>query len=285
MSADNIDRIILAFDSSPKTYRRAEVEEALQLREEITPRLLGVLEELAVSPEKYVGESRLLHTYAVALLSHFREPRAHLPIIRAFTLDMKVVNLLWGDMVTETLPVLLYQTCGGKLGTIEELVLNKSADQYVRSAAMQALNFAVVRGDMPREELLDFYGGLFTGTEAERDSDFWSMVTAHASDLWPEELAPTLKKAYEEGLVCDGYIGWDDVQRALDRGKDGSLLRAKADADDSIPQDVHRYLAWFSCFQKSETQPVSTDVDRGRSDREKKKAKKKLAEKSKRRNR
>ena len=41
MNTESIDRIIQAFDSSPDNYRRTEVEEALALREEITPRLLA----------------------------------------------------------------------------------------------------------------------------------------------------------------------------------------------------------------------------------------------------
>ncbi|MBI3184853.1 MAG: DUF1186 domain-containing protein [Myxococcales bacterium] len=288
VSAEQIDRIIQAFDSSPKTYRRAEMEEAVRLRDDIIPRLLEILEELAVSPEKYVDGNRLLHTYAVTLLSHFREPRAHLSIIRAFTLDHETVDGLWGDVTTETLPVLLYQTCDGKLDAIKDLVLNKNADEYVRSAAMHALNFAVVRGDIQREEVLAFYGALFTGTEAERGSGFWSMLTSRASDLWPEELASTIKKAYDDGLIFSGFIGWDDVQRALDRGKDGCLRRARARADDSIPQDVHRYLSWFSCFRSQENRPAASDDQQRRSDRDRERAKKKakkLAEKSRKRNR
>jgi len=38
---------------------------------------------------------------------------------------MKVVDGLLGDVVTETLPALIYQTCDGKLDAIKELVLNK----------------------------------------------------------------------------------------------------------------------------------------------------------------
>jgi len=105
VSTENIDRILQAFDSTTEQYRRAEVEEALALREEITPRLLGVLDELAAAPEKFSDEHSLLHMYAVALLAYFKEPRAHLPIIKAFSLPPETEYRLWAEMTTELLPL------------------------------------------------------------------------------------------------------------------------------------------------------------------------------------
>jgi len=86
MSAEQIDRILHAFNGPPDRYRRDEVEEAVALREEITPRLLAILDEFATEPEKHT----LPHLYAVSLLAHFKEPKAHQPIIRAFNLPLRV---------------------------------------------------------------------------------------------------------------------------------------------------------------------------------------------------
>jgi len=130
MGEERIRELIETFDHFDKKYKRAEVEEAVTLREEITPHLIRILEELAADPRKYADEEHYANTYAVALLAHFREPAAHLPIIRAFSIGEEVNDLLWGDMVTETLPALLFQTCNGSFEAIKAIVHDRGAFDY-----------------------------------------------------------------------------------------------------------------------------------------------------------
>jgi hypothetical protein len=250
MSTERIDAILQAFDSTPAKYQRAEVEEALALREEIAPRLLAVLDELVADPEKFNGEHALLHMYAVALLAHFKEPRAHLPVIRAFNLSPEIEYRLWAEMTTDLLPVLLLQTCDGKVDAIKELVLDKTANDMARSSAMEALSLAVHMGLVQREEILGFFGGLFTGAEADRSSDFfWSNLASAATDLWPKEILSAIKKAYDDGLITERSIPWGDVEESAAEPKEEWLARERKRAEQSIPKDVHGYMSWLACFE------------------------------------
>jgi hypothetical protein len=167
MSEERIRELIEAFDHFDNRYKRAEVDEAVTLREEITPHLIRILEELADDPRKYADEEHNAHTYAVALLAHFREPAAHLPIIRAFSIGKEENEHIWGDMITETLPALLFQTCNGSLEAIKALVHDRGAYEYARGAAVEALTYAVARGEAKQEEIVEFLSGLFTGEEAD----------------------------------------------------------------------------------------------------------------------
>ena len=170
MSITRIDELIEEFDWFENTYKRAEMEEALTLREEITPRLLTILEAVAADPALYVLEDHYAAVYAVALLAHFQEPAAHWPIIRAFSIPEESLDGIWGDMVTETLPVLLIQTCNGDLAAIRELILNCQAPEFTRGAAVVALTYAVIKGMAERDEVMTFLSTLFTGSEAEAES-------------------------------------------------------------------------------------------------------------------
>lgn len=127
MSSEQIAKILEAFNGPTDKYRRAEVDEAVALQEQITPWLLAVLDELVANPEKFDDEHTLLHMYAVSLLAHFKEPKAHLPIIRAFNLSPKIEYGLWAEMTTELLPALLFQTCGGMVDALKELVLDATS--------------------------------------------------------------------------------------------------------------------------------------------------------------
>jgi hypothetical protein len=87
MTEDRVHRIIEAFDHFDGRYKRAEMEEALTLKEEIAPNLIKILEDVTADPETYVAEDLYANVHAPALLAHFREPAAHLPIVRAFCIN------------------------------------------------------------------------------------------------------------------------------------------------------------------------------------------------------
>jgi hypothetical protein len=252
-----IDELISAFDIFDGRYKRDEIDEAITLKTEITPRLLRILEDVAENPAVYAAEEHYANVYAAILLAHFQEPAAHLPLIRAFTIPEEEREELWGDMVTATLPALLYQTCNQSFETIRELACNREVSNYVRGAALEALTYAVAFGTLTREEVVDFFLTLFTGSEAEPESDFWNNIVIMLCDLHPEGAMEPIRRAYAEGLVFPGYVGLDEVEKELTRDKEEVLAELRVHTDCSIPADVHDYCSWFSCFREGGTAPPS----------------------------
>jgi hypothetical protein len=63
---------------------------------------------------------------------------------------------------------------------------------------MDALALAALKGAVQREEILASFGGLFTGTEADRSSDlFWSNLASAAT----ESVAQGDPAGDQEGLL------------------------------------------------------------------------------------
>jgi hypothetical protein len=252
MSTSRAEELIKEFDLFDGVYKREAMEEALTLREEITPHLLRILDEIVRDPGRYVDEGHYANVYAVSLLAHFHEPEALEPIIRAFCIPDGPREEMWGDMVTETLPALLLNTCHGRLDPIKALTLDKTAYEYVRGAAVDALAYAVVRGMASREEVVDFFSSLFSGTEAELDSDFWGNVACALGDLHPEEAMPVIRQAFDDELIWPGFVNLDDIERDLSRGREKQLAHLAAEADHRIPSDIHQYISWFACFKQKQ---------------------------------
>ena len=285
MSQERIHELIEAFDKFDGSYKRQEIEEAVALREEITPHLIRILEELAADPQRYADE-HYANTYAVALLAHFQEPAAHLPIIKAFSFPLEQLDALWGDMTTQTLPILLFQTCGD-LNAIKELVLDQSIHDYTRGAATEALTYAVARGMADREETVGFLAGLFTGNEAERGGDFWSALACTIADMHPDGAMDAIRKAFAEGLIFEGYVGLDDIEAEFLKGKDKVMETFRRDVDGKVPTDIHGYLSWFASFRENDRarglgHSLSNSQKQKKSENQ---AKKKMAKKSKKKNR
>jgi hypothetical protein len=297
---ERLQRLIEAFDHFDKTYKRSEMEEAITLREEITPHLLGILDEVVANPDRYIEEEHYGNIYASALLAHFREVRAHRPLIRAFSLSRDQLDGIWGDISTETLPAMLVLTCGESVEGIQELVRDRNADEYVRVSAMTAVTYAVVRGVISREDALAFFATLFARSLAEEDSYFWQGLANSIEDLEGAELAGAVRTLVADGLVPEWEIApWfmEEPQFDLFAGeKVIRLEKLKHECDLRIPEDIHGYCSWFGCFQEYKpysrqfggedrffSDPAPRNTDRKNKDKTRKK--RKLAKQSKRKNR
>ncbi len=298
---NSINEILEAFRVFDGKYKREQVDAAIELKDEITPHLIKILENALADPNPYIQNENLYdHIYAWMLLGHFRESAAHRLIIDLFSLPDGIPHDLFGDLATSELPIILLRTCGGSIQQIKSMASNKDVDDYCRISALNAMAYAVVEGIASRDEVISFYGTLFTGDETEEDSDFWGLLANFVCDLYPDELMGTIKKAYDNGLIYSGIIGYQDFKRALVDGKEKCLERLKIDLERQSLDDIHDSMSWWACFNeepqshappdafKSDSLPINLDQSKPKSKKEKTKAKKKKrkqAKASKRKNR
>ncbi len=256
MTDPRIAEILKAFEVFDGVYKRDEVDVALELQEEITPHLIGVLEQVLSDPATYAdNQDYYAHIYALVLLGLFKEQRAHHTIVELFSLPSDLPDQLFGDLVTENLPIILFRTCGGSTDMIRSLILNKDADQYCRNSAMRTMVFAVAEGMTPREEVLALFGSLFTGNEAAPDSSFWSFLANSMCDLYPEGMMEVIEKAYQDGLISPWVIRIEDFERTLRAGKGQAFERVKTRIRRRSPENVHDYMSWWACFRAQELSP------------------------------
>jgi hypothetical protein len=246
-----INEILEAFKTFDGTYKREQVDAAIELKAEITPYLIKILENVLDDPSPYIEDENLYdHIYALMLLGHFRESKAHKVIIDLFSLPEEIPHDLFSDLATSDLPTILLRTCGGSLERIKSMALNKQVDVYCRISALNALAYAVVEGIASRKEILSFFGTLFTGNEADADSEFWGFVAGLVCDLYPEELMDTITKGYEEDLIFSGIVGYGEFKKALADGKEKCLERLKADLERRSLDDIHAAMSWWACFNE-----------------------------------
>ncbi|MBW4055989.1 MAG: DUF1186 domain-containing protein [Proteobacteria bacterium] len=280
--------LVVAFDVFNGKYRREEVEEALTLQEEITPLLISILDDIAADPVRYMDEDRHAEAYAVALLAHFREKNAHLPIIRAFSIPNEQRDYIWGDMLTETLPALLCRTADGDYSAVMELARDRNAYEYLRASAMEALKLGIASGDLPREEGIALFATLFDESLAEPEEYFWASLVIDLLDLHTEELITEIRDLYAKGFVFEGEISLGDVEQEMAQGYDAAMARLKDKLDWILPEDVHRYISWFACFQEQKKMTPSPHVSPLKAmnrQKEKSRNNRKQAKASKRKNR
>lgn len=256
MSENRIAEILKAFEVYDGIYKRAEVDAAIELQEEITPHLIAVLEEILADPFAYLAKPDYTYIYALMLLAHFKEERAHKVIVDLFSLPPNLPDQFFDDMITEDLPIMLLRTSGGDMELIKLFALNREADEYCRGSALDAIVLAVADGIISRDEALTFLASLFTRDEAELDTSFLDQAASAICDLYPEELMPIIEHAYRSGMIRHRLIGYDDFERVLADGKEYTLKQLQNKRRRKSMDNLHDYMSsWASFKQKEQPSP------------------------------
>lgn len=261
------------------------VDEAVARREEIMPHLLAILERIKADPERWQEEEHDIHCYALVLLTHFGETRAHRLIVDIFSTPEPLPDELFGDAIGETLPAALIKTCGGSMQGIRELILNRQASDYCRWSACSALSYATVPGIFNRDEVVEFLTGLLHEDQAEEGSSFWTGVAATLVELHPSSTLEQIRWAYERELVGDDFAPFSYIEERASRGMEESFAGLRREYERYVPEDIHDYIRWWDEPGKRVAKTEANAASRERQQKSSRRKKNKLAKKSRRKNR
>jgi hypothetical protein len=244
----SIEQILAAFASDQGVYQREAVDEAIRQRDEIIPQLIRVLEQTLAAPTEPQGSTA--HIYALMLLGRFREPAAHDPLIRLLSLPDDQAYPLFGDLITEDIPLILVRTSGGSTQRLKELILARQADAFCRNAGATALTYGVAEGLFDRQAVLEFLGSLFTGAEAEdAESPFWSLIASSILDLYPAELMPIIRRGFEQDLIDPMVVSLERFETTVATSSvDQALAELRVQIQRYDLDDLHATMERWAMF-------------------------------------
>ncbi|MDB6154254.1 MAG: hypothetical protein JWL90_2707 [Chthoniobacteraceae bacterium] len=243
-AADIITQLSRYQDGKP--FPAEAVRAAVTLREEITPLLLSALESAASNVPGIKGDD-ILHIYSMYLLAQFGETRLYPVLLKFFSWPEEAVEDAVGDLIDEDLAQLLVSVYDGDSSSLKTLVENEDASEYVRSAGLEAFAGLAATGKLPREEVVEYFRGLFNGNLKPADSFVWTGLILACLDLHPGALMKEIRKAYELALVDDELISLEEVESAAKEDLEKVLAQTR---EHSKPvEDTEESMAWWACFQ------------------------------------
>ena len=191
-------------------------------REALTnPLVQGILRGLQ-DPAGSSENDATLFSYAMYLLAKWRERRAYPLMVRWLSLPGEGAFEIGGDTVTQEGSRFLASTCGGDLEPIKALILNREANEYSRSQAVEALALLAAWGELPYESVVDYFLWLAREGLEREPSNAWNSLAANCADIEALAVFPDLRRAYEQGLIESLYMQpseLDEVE-AEPRGKE-----------------------------------------------------------------
>lgn len=196
---------------SGETVPLAEFRAVRSLRDEIVPRMLGTLREVAADPKRYASE-RTHHgqEYALLLLAELRAQMAFPAIVEFLHAIGGFEDELLGDAITEDLPSVLASTFDGNLDLLLGLVQDDALDEAVRGAGIVAMGSLAVHGRFNRAELTTHVGRAI-GALAREPAVYWNQIGRVVLDLRLDDHYRALVDLLADGTVDREWFDQSDV--------------------------------------------------------------------------
>jgi hypothetical protein len=291
-----LEEILSELENNTGKFPHLALEKAIEERSAITPLLLETLEKFSNNLEELLDkDGYILHIYALYLLAQFRETLAYPLIVKFFSVTGEISLDVTGDVVTGDLGRILASVSDGNIEPIKELIENQQINEYVRSAALEALLVLVAEEVISREKVIEYYAELFSNIGGEEYDYTWTKLVIHSAKLCAVELKSELDRVFEEDLVERFFIGQKDVNDCLKLGTEVALNKLRENPRYSFIEDVISEMKDWACFRseklpKLDNRLISPErftlsTPKPAKNQAKKKKKKKMQEQSRRKNR
>jgi hypothetical protein len=137
----------------------------------------------------------------------------------------------------------------GTLAPLQGMVEDEEADEFARSAAIDAFLVLERTGQVPRAVAIEYFRSLFRGELRRIDSFVWDGLVGAVTDLPTPELLEEVREAYTEGLPDPSVLDLESVERDIIAPK--PCRREKG----VLITDAIAEMERWSCFQPEESQP------------------------------
>ncbi|SDA17729.1 SEC-C motif-containing protein [Methylobacterium sp. UNC378MF] len=211
-----MDRIALLIDDlAAAEYRpKAALREALRHPAAVAEATLPLLEAAADGRELAPEETNLLF-WGLHVLAHARDTRALAPLLRLLRHDEETLDAILGDAVTATLARVVASLFDGDPQPLFRLILDSTADDYVRMALLSACTFLTLEGRIDRAAMHDLLVRFDDAQAAVEEAPAWVGWEETIAHLGFRDLAPRAAAARADGRLTDEVSDAEWFKEAL----------------------------------------------------------------------
>lgn len=280
--SDNWNTLRPQIEYFSRPFPRPAIAFANAHREEVAPFLIESLTRMAAVPSFAEDEEYVLHLYAMHLLATWRDARAYAPLAALGHHSEDVLDIVMGDVITESYGRSLASVCDGNVAPLQALFENAQASHWARNAALEAWGVRVIEGDSARDDLLqylmsrgDVEAARLRQTDTVRNEfEVLDCIVSVAVDIAGVEMIERIDCWYADDLLDQSISEkeWvhEQMRTTFDLVREQTLARGKG-----YVRDPETEMGWWSGFHDTPAktkkptatpQPVRHDIKIGRND-------------------
>jgi hypothetical protein len=195
------------------------------------------------------------------LLGEWQEKAAYRPLARLLRLPGNEVDAIFGDSITTTSHRVMAAVFDGNPEPLYEIILDPSADEYLRASMIEALAMVTLRGELDRDLAGRFLCDVFMEMQPQAECYAWVGWQSAIAMLGMIDLKLLVKKAFDRGFIDSHVLGFHDFEQDLKRGIEcPGEPRRPDDHEYTLFGDTVDELSGWYCF----TEQYNEDQERWR---------------------
>jgi hypothetical protein len=198
-----------------KGLPKAALHAATAQHAEMVPLFLQEIDSyLALEPADRAKPTPLFFIFH--LLGEWREKAAYRPLARLLRCADHEVEAILGDGITSTSHRVMAAVFDGDPHPIYDIILDRNAEQFVRSRMCETLAVLVRRGELDREVVGRFLRDAFMELQPQAECYVWQGWQSAIAMLGLVELRMLVKRAFDRGFIDRQWIGFEEFQHDVE---------------------------------------------------------------------
>lgn len=191
-----INEIIEQLKYYTENLPKEALKQAIEQKEEITPKLIEMLEYTKNNLEKifYEEDEFFGYTYAYFLLAEFKEQKAFPYLIDLLNKDEKIIDYIIGDDYPGYVPRLLASIYNGNDKALFDIIENNQINEFVRCSTLQTFAILYLYGVKDRSFLVNYLKKLLNEKDRMDNSYLYEEIIEEVCQLKLTELAEDIDK-------------------------------------------------------------------------------------------
>jgi hypothetical protein len=146
------------------------------------------------------------------LLGEWREKAAYRPLARLLRCAAHEVEAILGDAITSTTHRVMAAVFDGDTQPLDDIILDRNAEPFVRSRMCETLAMLVLRGELDRDGVGRFLRDAFMELQPQAECYVWQGWQSAIGMLGLTELKVLVKRAFDRGFIDRQWLGFEDFQ-------------------------------------------------------------------------
>ena len=198
---------------------REALKQAIEHKEEITPKLIEMLEYTKNNLYKiyYEEDGFFGYIYAYFLLAEFKEQKAFPYLIDLLNKDEKIIDYIIGDDYPGCVPRLLASTYNGDDKALFDIIENNKINEFVRCSTLQTFAILYLYGVKDRNFIVNYLKKLVNEKEEKDNSYLYEEIIEEVCNLKLTELTEDIDRVMD---IIENKEEREDLKNILkDDGK------------------------------------------------------------------
>ncbi len=262
-TTDTLDQILRDLDRAEGDLPTEAIRAAQHHRAQIVPLLIRAIRDASARAAAGDVPPGNAHFHALFLLTEFRSTEALPAIVEAISLPGELPFDLFGDAITEILHNTLATLAGDRIELLDDLIGNRSLNEYVRIGAANAFQYLVRDGRMTRDAAVASLRRHLQQAIADNDRWVASALVWALLDYGATEARDDIQAAFQSDLIDEFMIDEAHAEECIARGEAEFHERLDALGPTGIDDTVAELSSWFAYRETrgSEARPDEDQED------------------------